>query len=356
MPSLRWSPPPCRFPASLLISYIPDWAVTLASTLVWVYLGVTKPHYQLFSVDNKAISYPYVAPNEQTVTVPMLFAVSICVPAVIIASIAFGLKRNLHDLHVGLLGLLLSVSLTLMFTNGLKNVVGRPRPNLLARCLPVSTNGPLRDPPQGLSSVAICSQTDMGILNEGFRSFPSGHTSLAFAGMTFLMFYLAGKLHIFDRQGHSYKSFIVFLPLLVAAMVGASRVADYWHHPTDVFCGALIGFFTATFSYHQYYPVVFSPHCNRPYDPRKAPSPILPIHIAPLSPLSSPHQQQQQQNSNGRDHIHLANSRQRATTGTRSPGIDVHDDEEQSNSSRRASSTSLLNIEWNSSTQPGYRA
>ncbi|KAJ2045598.1 hypothetical protein GGH13_009452, partial [Coemansia sp. S155-1] len=60
MSSLRWSPPPCRLPASLLISYIPDWAVTLTSTLVWVYLGVTKPHYQLFSVDNKAISYPYV--------------------------------------------------------------------------------------------------------------------------------------------------------------------------------------------------------------------------------------------------------------------------------------------------------
>ncbi|KAJ2445445.1 hypothetical protein GGF42_005999 [Coemansia sp. RSA 2424] len=351
MPSPRCSLLACRLPASLLISYIPDWAVTLASTLVWVYLGVAKPHYQLFSVDNKTISYPYVPPNEQTVTVPMLFAVSICVPAAIIASIAFGVKRNWHDLHVGLLGLLLSVSLTLMFTNGLKNVVGRPRPNLLARCLPVPTSGPLRDPPQGLSSVAICTQPDLGVLNEGFRSFPSGHTSLAFAGMTFLMFYLAGKLHIFDRQGHSYKSFVVFLPLLVAAIVGASRVADYWHHPTDVFCGAVIGFFTATFSYHQYYPVVFSRHCSRPYDPRKAPSPILPIHMAP-PPMPS----QQQQASDDRDHIHLSSSRLRpaGTSGSsvaRSPGNGADDGEERSS----GGSTPLLNIEWNASTPSGYR-
>ncbi|KAJ2889975.1 hypothetical protein GGI21_002176 [Coemansia aciculifera] len=331
MPSLRWSPPTCRLPASLLISYIPDWTVTLTSTLVWVYLGVAKPHYQLFSVDDKQISYPYVKPNDQTVTVPMLFAVSICLPAVIIASIAFGVKRNMHDLHVGMLGLLLSVSLTLMFTNGLKNVVGRPRPNFLARCMPMSNDGPLRDPPQGLSSVAICTQTDIGVLNEGFRSFPSGHTSLSFAGMTFLMFYLAGKLHIFDRQGHSYKSFIVFLPLLVAAIVGASRVADYWHHPTDVFCGALIGFFTATFSYHQYYPVVVSPHCSEPFDPRKAPSPILPIYTPAPHP-SLPGQSQQ-------DDIRL-----------RSPGNSAADDDDDNNNS---GSAPLLHIEWSASTHLG---
>ncbi|KAI8322108.1 PAP2-domain-containing protein, partial [Martensiomyces pterosporus] len=252
----------------MIISYIPDWAVTLVCTLLWAYLGVTKPHYQRFSVNDKSISYPYIPPAEQTVTVPMLFAISIAVPAAIIAVVAFVLNRNMHDLHVGLLGLLLTVSLTLMFTNGLKNVVGRPRPNLLARCLPEMPKEPLSDPPQGLSTIAICTQQDIAVLNEGFRSFPSGHTSLSFAGMTYLTYFLAGKLHIFDRQGHSVKSFVVFLPLLVASIVGATRVSDYWHHPTDVFFGAFLGIVTATFSYHQYYPVLVSPRCDRPFDPR----------------------------------------------------------------------------------------
>ncbi|KAJ2234332.1 hypothetical protein H4R99_003881 [Coemansia sp. RSA 1722] len=280
MLSLRWNFTALHLPASLVVSYIPDWSVTLVSTLAWMYLGVTEPHYQLFSVDDKSISYPYIPPEQQTVTVPALFFISIVIPISIIFVLAFGIKRNLHDLHVGLLGLLMGVSLTLMFTNGLKNVVGRPRPNLLARCLPVHPKEPLHDPPQGLSSIDICTQTNMGVLNEGFRSFPSGHTSLAFAGMTYLMYFLAGKLHIFDRQGHTYKSFVVFAPLLVAAIVGATRVSDYWHHPSDVIAGALIGLFTATFSYHQYYPVLISNRCDLPYDPRKPAVPVLPLHVS----------------------------------------------------------------------------
>ncbi|KAJ2783685.1 hypothetical protein GGI15_002497 [Coemansia interrupta] len=270
------------------MSYIPDWTVTVVSTLVWMYLGVTEPHYQRFSVDDKSISYPYVKPEDQTVTVPMLFFISIVVPAAIIAVFSLGIRRSAHDLLVGLLGLLMGVSLTLMFTNGLKNVVGRPRPNLLARCLPTPPTEPLHDPPQGLSSIDICTQTDIGVLNEGFRSFPSGHTSLAFAGMTYLMLFLAGKLHIFDRQGHTYKTFVVFTPLLVAAVVGATRVSDYWHHPSDVIAGATIGLFTATFSYFQYYPILISTRCDQPYDPRKPAVPVLPLHV-PTPHLENDH-------------------------------------------------------------------
>ncbi|KAJ1933637.1 hypothetical protein GGF37_006657 [Kickxella alabastrina] len=276
---MRWNLPPFRLPASLLISYIPDWALTLVSTVVWIYLGVTEPHYKQFSVDDKTISYPYIPPNEQTVTVPALFFISIGAPVLVIGLVALVIRRSMHDLHVGLLGLLMSVSLTLMFTNGLKNVVGRPRPNLLARCLPTRPTHPLHDPPQGLSTIGLCTQTNMAVLNEGFRSFPSGHTSLSFAGMTYVMFFLAGKLHVFDTKGHAYKSFVVFAPLLVAAIVGATRVSDYWHHPTDVIAGALIGFWTAVFSYHQYYPVLFSHRSDMPFDPRGPPVSVLPLHV-----------------------------------------------------------------------------
>ncbi|KAJ2785894.1 hypothetical protein H4R18_000283 [Coemansia javaensis] len=265
-------------PRSLLArSYAPDWAVTVASTLVWLYLGVAQPHYQPFSVNDKSISYPYVPPGEQTVTVPALFLIAIAVPCCVVVGVGLGLRRSVHDLHVGLLGLLMSVSLTLMFTNSLKNVVGRPRPNFLARCLPVRPSHPLSDPPLGLLTADICTQPDKAVLDEGFRSFPSGHTSLSFAGLTYLMLYLAGKLHVFDRQGHTYKTFVVFMPLLAAATVGATRLADYWHHPTDVLFGAAIGACTAAFSYHQYYPLVISPACDRPHDPRKSPVPILPL-------------------------------------------------------------------------------
>ncbi|KAF8829252.1 hypothetical protein HHX47_DHR3001157 [Lentinula edodes] len=98
-----------------------------------------------------------------------------------------------------------------------KVTVGRPRPGMqhlyfisvsganpayidvIDRCQPRS--GTI-DPTFGLSTAAICTQTDLSLLKDGFRSFPSGHSSLSFAGLGFLAFYVAGKLHLFDHKGH----------------------------------------------------------------------------------------------------------------------------------------------------------
>lgn len=69
----------------------------------------------------------------------------------------------------------------------------------------------------------------------------------SFAGLGFLSLYLSGKIQAFDGKGHVAKLCIVILPLLVAALVGISRVDDYWHHWQDVFAGGLLGicmFFT----------------------------------------------------------------------------------------------------------------
>lgn len=63
----------------------------------------------------------------------------------------------------------------------------------------------------------------------------------SFAGLGFLAWYLSGKIKVFDGKGHAAKLCIVLLPYLVAALVGVSRVDDYWHHWTDVFTGAIIG-------------------------------------------------------------------------------------------------------------------
>lgn len=45
-------------------------------------------------------------------------------------------RRKLWELHAGLLGLGLSVAATWFITNGMKNMFGKPRPDLLARCRP----------------------------------------------------------------------------------------------------------------------------------------------------------------------------------------------------------------------------
>jgi membrane-associated phospholipid phosphatase len=72
------------------------------------------------------------------------------------------------------------------FTQGMKNLFGKPRPDLLARCQPdvsniaaYSVGAYARGSSQDwvLVSSSICEQTDKDFLDDGFRSFPSGHSS-----------------------------------------------------------------------------------------------------------------------------------------------------------------------------------
>lgn len=159
----------------------------------------------------------------------------------------------------------LSLSLTGAFTQAIKVTVGRPRPDLISRCNP---DAGTVDPVFGLSTVAICHQTNRSIINDGFRSFPSGHSSLSFAGLTFLSLYIAGKLHLFDTRGHAPKAWISILPLFGAALVAISRTMDYRHHWQDVVAGSILGFVIANFAYRQYFPSLGSKLSHLPYAPR----------------------------------------------------------------------------------------
>lgn len=84
----------------------------------------------------------------------------------------------------------------------------------------------------------------------------------SFAGLTFLAWYLSGKIKVFDRRGHVAKLCLVFLPILIAILIGISRVDDYWHHWTDVFVGAIIGILVASFSYLHFFPYPYDDNGN----------------------------------------------------------------------------------------------
>lgn len=90
----------------------------------------------------------------------------------------------------------------------------------------------------------------------GFRSFPSGHSSAAFAGLFYLSLYLAAKLHVLDQRGEVWRTVIVLIPSLAAAMIAGSRIIDARHHPFDVMFGSALGILVAWASYRQYFPPV----------------------------------------------------------------------------------------------------
>ena len=90
----------------------------------------------------------------------------------------YRLKDRLWEMNCGILGLGLSSATAYMITSVLKNATGKPRPDLIDRCQPRAGS---QDPvPFGLSNSTICTQTNHAILKDGFRSFPSGHSSSEF--------------------------------------------------------------------------------------------------------------------------------------------------------------------------------
>jgi membrane-associated phospholipid phosphatase len=138
----------------------------------------------------------------------VLFLVAVVAPAAIVFAVcivfarypsrgaaitkSYGLRRKLWELHAGWLGLALSVVISFFLTQTLKNMFGKPRPDLLARCNPDFTRYPVyvvggytNETLEGTSVLVswnVCqSKSGSGVgkaeLQDGFRSFPSGHST-----------------------------------------------------------------------------------------------------------------------------------------------------------------------------------
>lgn len=249
--------------------------ITASSVLAVIYAVLDKivtPFAQPFSLNNASLQYPYADPER--IPIWLALVISGLFPGAVIAVYTLFLDGlfshhrrttrlrskytfwdRLWELNCGWLGLLLSQGAAFVITGSLKNLIGKPRPDIIARCKP--------DPAKvdalavfTLATKALCLETDEHIMQDGFRSFPSGHSSSSFAGLFYLSLYLAAKLHVLDQRGEVWRTFVVLVPTLAAACVAGSRIMDARHHPFDVIFGSLLGMLVAWASYRQYFPPV----------------------------------------------------------------------------------------------------
>lgn len=160
-----------------------------------------EPFHQHFSLQNYTIQYPYAV--KERITINFAVTLDAVFPAIIIAVYClvidgifshqstpdgrgrnkYTLKDRLWELNCGVLGLALSQGLAFVITGALKNATGKPRPDLIDRCIPAL--GSHDRPVSGLSNSSICEQKNHAILKDGFRSFPSGHSSCKYGSNVF---------------------------------------------------------------------------------------------------------------------------------------------------------------------------
>ncbi|KAF2743112.1 PAP2 domain-containing protein [Sporormia fimetaria CBS 119925] len=318
----------------LVLSYIFDWITIVAIAALGAGWEFLTPFHRPFSLVDLSISYPFE--TKETIPTWLLVLVALIVPAAITFLVCLIFvpgptaskktpksliwRRKFWEWNTAWMGLALSLATAFMVTQGMKLLFGKPRPDLLSRCRPdpsrilqtdVSTYGDTVDPRWVLVTSAICTQTDDDILQDGFKSFPSGHASFSWAGLLYLTLFLASKFAVaipflpprpfstnpaytsavapsnLKNQGilpthkqpraetgmssSSYSEehvvpiryqaaappvwtlILVLVPVGAAIYITSTRFTDFRHHGWDLIFGSLIGITTSWFSFRWYH-------------------------------------------------------------------------------------------------------
>ncbi|KAI0940948.1 hypothetical protein AcV7_003182 [Taiwanofungus camphoratus] len=231
-------------------SYVFDWLI--ASTAWFIAWNVKQlpPFERDFDRKDTLINHKH---KHNQISGNLNWTLSLLVPLAVVV-VTGCLRRSALEIHHSSLALWSGRGYTFLFTELLKNRVGRLRPDFLSRC-------------EWDKTLKACTG-DIETVLDGRRSFPSGHSSTAFAGMSFLSLWIAGMTGAWCiGQPAPARSFLAsklgrltisIMPLVFATWVAVSRIEDNRHHKEDVIVGGLIGATFATICYFVYWRNPFS--------------------------------------------------------------------------------------------------
>lgn len=182
--------------------------------------------------------------DEELVSTGLAILYSYVLPMVLILLLCLASKTDWIE---ALLGLFEVVAFNEFFTTFTKKIAGSLRPSFLAMC---QWNGEGCD---ASNSKAMSSR----------QSFPSGHASNAFAGLTYLVLVTHLLLSLL-RDKHakwcppSTVRALSSLPLLLAGWIAVSRTRDYHHRFEDIAAGAAIGAVCACVGFYSRAPALLT--------------------------------------------------------------------------------------------------
>lgn len=230
------------------MSFTQDW-ITVAVLFVsfFLYFEHLQPFQRQFKLDDPRLQHPFA--HVERVTDIQLYLISALIPMAAIGVISATKRfRNIKALHRSVLGLWISLCFAAVITDILKVWIGNPRPDFLARC----GAEPLTVGSMYLDITACTSPLGKNRLADGMKSTPSGHSSIAFAGLFYLFLWLHNRDHVGRLHLHLV-GLLQVLAVLIPTYIAFSRTQDYRHHFFDVFFGLAIGMAVAALSYFKYH-------------------------------------------------------------------------------------------------------
>jgi len=263
---------------SYCLSTFGEYFVTLLLIIYGFGISGMNPYSSSFIERDPALSQPFyqdTVPN--TVLILLSFILPLCV--LIVFTIIKGLYIYYKYKHVSnidkltkklifwtiwwlFITLVQSMGVALASTNTIKNVVGRQRPSFFDlvnyagyttaldtgnynNYNTATTAGSLGD----MSKVLL---TDNHEIQDAQRSFPSGHASISFAGMSFLVGYFRWLLSVPKGKWFTLRAALSCAPLILSAFIAISRVRDRKHNPDDISIGTLLGLLGGLLSWYHY--------------------------------------------------------------------------------------------------------
>jgi diacylglycerol diphosphate phosphatase / phosphatidate phosphatase len=211
---------PLETPQHWFLEYFPDFSVVLLLIPSLIVLKFIQPFQRPIDLKDPDIYHPHL---QDFVGGEVLYFISLGLPLLVCVALSRSLLTSLKFTNSLVQGWLVNQ----VVTDGLKLLTGRFRPDFMDRCKPVNET---------------CTGSPYSIEN-GRKSWPSGHSSMSFFGMTFLTLWLVyhGLKSLDTPKWRSVKNIVCITPIFIAAFVGVSRVRQYVHHPTDVISGAALG-------------------------------------------------------------------------------------------------------------------
>nr|XP_004547098.1 phospholipid phosphatase 5 isoform X2 [Maylandia zebra] len=149
----------------LLRGFLSEISIRLALLVVFLVTEQLPPFYREIQAEEMWL-YKFHRVERDHVPTSLMFSVAVCTPLIVILAFTFLNKSERGDLKEASLAVTLTLVLNGVFTNVIKLVVGRPRPDFFYRCFP-----------DGQMNLELRCSGDPDVIMEGRKSFPSGHSS-----------------------------------------------------------------------------------------------------------------------------------------------------------------------------------